>query len=141
MARVPSQLPLVEGPGGELRPLVAMDNRRAVFGLAQLYGHAERIGDQCCRLTSVDRPTHDTAAERIENHRAADRPLARSMFGDVRDPKLIPAISIELPLHSIRSGRHVRQPSVAGASRDPLQPCFSHERAHFGDRERFDRWL
>ncbi len=71
---------------------------------------------------TIDRPRHDTSAERVENDGAVHPALASRVFAEIGGPELIAPLSPELALHVIPRPRRrdVPRPSVARSARESL---------------------
>jgi hypothetical protein len=77
---------------------------------------------------TVDRPSHDASAERVENNGAIHLAFSSRMLGDIGDPQLIATLAIELALYAIFSGCNVRYASVLRSARESLQAGTTHQK-------------
>jgi hypothetical protein len=122
-----------------MRALVAVDDGRAVCGSTLFDRHAESICHECGCLMTIDRPSHDAPAERVENNGAIQLAFPSRVLRDIGDPQLIATLAIELALYAIFGGCDVRHAPLTRSTRESLQACTAHQKLDglttYGDPE------
>ena len=98
--------------------------------LALLYGHREGVGHQIRGHLRPHRPTHDSAAEYIQDHRKVQRRAVGVNVGNVRHPQPVRRRGAKVSLNPVRTGRSERLTNGRtgpAPSAHALNPSDSHE--------------
>ncbi len=110
-----------------LSALVAVDHCLAFWGPSLVDGHAQSVGHESCGGPRVDRPAHDSAAGRVEDHRAIHLALPGWVLGDVGDPQPAGFVSVKVAVHKVRRRGHIGDRAPARPTRGARQPGPTHQ--------------
>ena len=110
-----------------MRPLVAVDHRRAIAWAPSLDRHSQRVRHQRRGWLPVDRPADDAPAEGVEHNRAVHLPFACRVLGNVGDPELISLVPCELTLDTVFGSGDVGDPAISRPPRKALQMRSPHQ--------------
>ena len=120
-----------------MRPLVAMNDRRAIARAPLLDGHSQRVRHQRRGRLGIDRPADDAPAEGVEHNRAVHLPFACRVLGNVGDPELISLVPCELTLDTVFGSGDVGDPTISRPPGEALQMRSPHQQLDslFPDRD------
>ena len=95
-------VPEERGPvhAGKLRALIRVD-QHLVFRFASPHRHKQGLQYDVRGLAALHRPADDTTGVEIDDDREIGEALTGSDIGDVRDPRRVWSLDVELPVERI----------------------------------------